>query len=375
MPGQLINKNNCYTIRAVAGTDEAELLLYGDIGDDYWSDNNAADFAYALNSLKVSNIKVRINSPGGSVWAAQAMFSSLKNHPANVTVYIDGVAASAATLVAMAGDTIIMPTNAVMMIHNPMISAYGANRNELEQMIKLLDTARETMIAVYEAHSGQTREKIIELLDAETWLTAAEAKALGFVDEVQDFKIAASISGDKLILGGWQFDRAALAKMGFPESVVGPITTAAPQPEHKDQKDAAPAAKIEGRDNLMTLEQLKAEHPDIFAAIASAARDEGMQAERDRLMAIDNVAMPGYEEMVADAKKNGVSAEALAMKIIAAEKDKAKVAGVAAAEDGKDLASALKDIKSEAPDADAAKLADLTGAFVQGASQRRPAGK
>lgn len=100
-----------------------------------------------------------------------------------------------------------------------------------------------------------------------------------------------------------------------------------------------------------------------------------MQAERDRLMAIDNVAMPGYEEMVADAKKNGVSAEALAMKIIAAEKDKAKVAGVAAAEDGKDLASALKDIKSEAPDADAAKLADLTGAFVQGASQRRPAGK
>lgn len=125
----------------------------------------------------------------------------------------------------------------------------------------------------------------------------------------------------------------------------------------------------------MTLEQLKAEHPDIFAAIASAARDEGMQAERDRLMAIDNVAIPGYEEMVDDAKKNGVSAEALAMKIIAAEKDKAKVAGVAAAEDGKDLASALKDIKSEAPDADAAKLADLTGAFVQGASQRRPAGK
>lgn len=375
MPSQLINKNNCYTIRAVAGTDEAELLLYGDIGDDYWSDNNAADFAYALNALKVSNIKVRINSPGGSVWAAQAMFSSLKNHPANVTVYIDGVAASAATLVAMAGDTIIMPTNAVMMIHNPMISAYGANRNELEQMIKLLDTARETMIAVYEAHSGQTREKIIELLDAETWLTAAEAKALGFVDEVQDFKIAASISGDKLILGGWQFDRAALAKMGFPESVVGPVTTAAPQPEHKEQQDAAPAAKIEGRDNLMTLEQLKAEHPDIFAAISSAARDEGMQAERDRLMAIDNVAMPGYEEMVDDAKKNGVSAEALAMKIIAAEKDKAKVAGVAAAEDGKDLASALKDIKSEAPDADAAKLADLTGAFVQGASQRRPAGK
>lgn len=125
----------------------------------------------------------------------------------------------------------------------------------------------------------------------------------------------------------------------------------------------------------MTLEQLKAEHPDIFAAIASAARDEGMQAERDRLMAIDNVAMPGYEEMVDDAKKNGVSAEALAMKIIAAEKDKAKVAGVAAAEDGKDLAASLKDIKSEAPDADAAKLADLTGAFVQGASQRRPAGK
>ena len=125
----------------------------------------------------------------------------------------------------------------------------------------------------------------------------------------------------------------------------------------------------------MTLEQLKAEHPDIFAAIASAARDEGMQAERDRLMAIDNVAMPGYEEMVDEAKKNGVSAEALAMKIIAAEKDKAKVAGVAAAEDGKDLAASLKDIKSEAPDADAAKLADLTGAFVQGASQRRPAGK
>ena len=363
---------NDFLVINMSGSDEAEILLYGDIGDDYWADNNAAEMARRLNSLNVSTIKVRINSPGGSVWAAQAMYNSLKNHPASVTMYIDGIAASAATLVAMAGDKIIMPANSVMMVHNPMISAYGANRNDLEKLISLLDTARETMIAVYEAHTGQTRDKIIELLDAETYLTASEAKELGFADEVQDYRIAASIAGDKLIVGDCQLNRAAFAKL---EAILGATEEKPASVEH--QQHAAPAAISEGRDNPMalTVDQVRAESPETFAAIESAARAEGAKAERDRLQAIDSVALPGYEEMVAEAKANGTSAEALAVKLIAAEKDKSKVEAQNRTDDGKALADSLKGITAEEPDADAAEMSKLTAAFAQGAARRLPASK
>lgn len=368
------SKSEFYVINQAAGSDEAEILLYGDIGDDWWADNNAAELAYRLNTLSASSIKVRINSPGGSVWAAQAMYNSLKNHPAKITMYIDGIAASAATLVAMAGDTIIMPANSVMMVHNPMISAYGANRNDLEKLISLLDTARETMIAVYEAHSGQTREKIIELLDAETYLTAAEAKELGFADEVEDYRIAASISGDKLIIGSCQLNRQAFSKL---EALLGATEEQPAPPATNPQQHAAPAAISDRRENTMalTVEQVKAESPETFAAIESAARDEGVQAERKRLMEIDNVAMPGYDEMVAKAKEEGISAADLAVKILAAEKEKVKATGQSHVDDGKELAESLQNIQTGEPDADAAELARLTNAFTGGAATRLPAGK
>ena len=125
----------------------------------------------------------------------------------------------------------------------------------------------------------------------------------------------------------------------------------------------------------LTVDQVRAESPETFAAIESAARAEGAKAERDRLQAIDNVALPGYEEMVAEAKANGTSAEALAVKIIAAEKDKSKVEAQNRTDDGKALADSLKGISAEEPDADAAEMSKLTAAFAQGAARRLPASK
>lgn len=125
----------------------------------------------------------------------------------------------------------------------------------------------------------------------------------------------------------------------------------------------------------LTVEQVKAESPETFAAIESAARDEGVQAERKRLMEIDNVAMPGYEEMVAKAKEEGISAADLAVKILAAEKEKVKATGQSHVDDGKELAESLQNIQTGEPDADAAELARLTNAFTGGAATRLPAGK
>lgn len=164
--------------------DNAELLLYGSIGDGWFSDNSSKDFANELQRLKgVQSITVRINSPGGEVMAAQAIYNLIKSHPANITVIIDGLAASAASLVAMAGDKIIMPSNALMMIHNPMLYAAG-DRNDMLHAADVLEKVKNSLISVYSEKTGKDSVTLSKMMDAETWMSADEAFAEGFIDEI-----------------------------------------------------------------------------------------------------------------------------------------------------------------------------------------------
>src|SRR5690606_6142572 len=128
-------------------------------------------------------------------------------HQAQVTVYVDGLAASAASLVAMAGDRIIMPRNAMMMIHNPWTFVAG-DANTLLQVAAELEKVREAMIPVYQAKTGLTRDEVSRLLDAETWMTAEEAVELGFADEIEERKqIAASlVAPSRLVVNGIECD-------------------------------------------------------------------------------------------------------------------------------------------------------------------------
>ena len=168
--------------------DEAEVFIYGEIGDTFWDDGiTAKDFVDQLNGLSdaVKTIRVRINSPGGSVWDGYTMHSALKNHPARVVVEVDGLAASSASVIAMAGDTIRMGELSMMMIHRASSGVWG-DADELRKTAELLDQVDGQITEVYHRRSARPLDEVRELLAAETWFTPTEAVAAGFADEVSE---------------------------------------------------------------------------------------------------------------------------------------------------------------------------------------------
>ena len=173
-----------------------ELLLYGEIASSTWWGDEVTpkQFKEDLDALgDIETLNVFINSPGGDVFAGQAIYSMLKRCRADVNVYVDGIAASIASLIAMAGDTVIMPKNAMMMVHNPWTIAIG-NAEEFRKLADDMDKIRDIMIVAYESRSALMKEEIIDLLDAETWLSAEDCKEYGFCDEIEEAKeVAASL--------------------------------------------------------------------------------------------------------------------------------------------------------------------------------------
>lgn len=204
------NKNKKFwQFKAAAEDKPAELLLYGHISSVSWWDDEVTpkQFKKDLDDLgDVEEISVFVNSGGGDVFAGQAIYSMLKRHKATINVYIDGLAASIASVVAMAGDTIYMPKNAMMMIHNPYTFAFG-DSSEFRKMADTLDQVREGIITTYLDKTGMDKQEIIDLMDAETWMTAEEAVEYGFADELEAAKqVAASIKDNLLIMNGQEFD-------------------------------------------------------------------------------------------------------------------------------------------------------------------------
>lgn len=176
-----------------------ELQLYGEIADSTWWGDEVTpkDFKADLDSLgNISTLDVYINSPGGDVFAGQAIYSMLKRCKAQINVYVDGLAASAASLVAMAGDKIIMPENAMMMIHNAWTIVQG-NANDLRKQAEAMDKVDASIKTAYLSKAPDlTQDKISEMMDAETWLSAQDAVDLGLADEIEDAKdYAASLRG------------------------------------------------------------------------------------------------------------------------------------------------------------------------------------
>ncbi len=182
---------------------EAELLLYGVIGEDgLWSDVTAKQFSDELKEVEdAKTIRVRINSDGGDVFAGQAIYSMLKRCKAEVVGYVDGLAASIASLVLMACDKVIMPKNSMLMIHKPWTATAG-NANDMAKTIETLNKVEEAMLTAYVDKTGLAEDEIKELLAAETWLSASDAVAKGFADEIEETEVSACINGDTLEING-----------------------------------------------------------------------------------------------------------------------------------------------------------------------------
>lgn len=293
-----------WKIKNEADTD-AELLLYGTISDSSWYDDDVTPklFAEELQALGGKPLTVRVNSPGGDVFAAHSIYNQLKTYSGHITMRIDGLAASAATIVTCAGDTIIMPSNALYMIHNPATYAWG-NAEDMRTAADVLDTVRQTIINVYQKHTGEnlTMDELVQMMDDETWMTAGDALAYGFVDQIDEqSKVINQLKG-----GLW---------------IVNSVSCELGKFKHADKVKEL----INGKDGMKNMSEntgmndLLSKIKDLLnggtAKTADAApvpTDDAVQKERARLLALDalddrtNVAVT---KIINLAKDNGSTAE------------------------------------------------------------------
>jgi ATP-dependent protease ClpP protease subunit len=310
-----------------AGEEETvgEILIYGYVVESKWWDENDVtpfEFAKDLKELgEVKNIHVHINSYGGNVSAGSAIYSLLKGHQARVTVHVDGFALSAASVIAMAGDVVIMPGNAMMMIHNPSVCSYG-DAAVLRKDAEMLDKLCLSMVSVYCEKTGLSREEIIAMLDEETWLTADEAVEKGFADVAAAPLLAVACAGNSVVaVNGQEFD---LSK-GFrniPQSLRQIIESEDKNLTTKNSSSTLPTPAV--------TPQATASEPNAALdaeAIRAQARQEAIAEERGRQRAIDELAVPGMEAVIAKAKyETGDTPEAVALAIVKAQKQAAHTA-------------------------------------------------
>lgn len=196
------------------GGRAGEVFIYGYITGYKLLDNDVEpkEFKDEIDALgDIETLYVRINSPGGNVFAGNAIYNILKRIDAEVIVTIDGLAASAASVIAMAGDRVVIAKNGVLMIHDPWALAVG-NSKELRKVADTLDTIHKGLVAVYQEKTGLPKDEIIAMMEQETWMDAETAKKKGFVDMIDETKdVAASLRGDKLIVNGVEIDASVFS--------------------------------------------------------------------------------------------------------------------------------------------------------------------
>jgi ATP-dependent protease ClpP protease subunit len=390
--------------------NSAELTIYAPIEDEesWWYDSVTPKgvMRAVANLGNVSEIVVRINSNGGSAFAGMAIYQYLKDHAAKITVKVDGLAASAASIIAMAGDKIIMGTGAMLMIHNPWTVTMG-EASELRKTADTLDKISQSLVAVYQERTGKAPEELQTMLDDSTWLTGDEAVSMGFADEVdRQFQVSAAIRGGIAVFNGQRFDLRAFASVpklpeaaedlnirdeanslplfdvgercvivGTPhdpshtggevreavltwtygllldgmedmgvhhwyvESELGPDESSS----EDDEPDMSSMNKTKtpgGAETVKDLGELKTKHPDIYQA--------AIQAERDRIKALDDLASPANAAIITAAKESGATPEATAMEIIKA--DNARRAAMAGKLKSDADKSGIDDLEPDAPD-------------------------
>ncbi len=222
-------------------TGQRELWLEGVIAEESWWGDEVTP-AIFKEELHAGNgaIVLHINSPGGDCIAASQIYTMLMDYPADVTVQIDGVAASAASVIAMAGTTVRMSPTALMMVHNPWTTAMG-DAEEMQKAIDLLSEVKESIINAYQIKTGLSRAKLSGIMDAETWLNAHKAKELGFCDEVlyEESDGSAEEPGAK---PDFIFS-AKTAALVLMNKVMATIPKPPKEPEHPPDASAPPEAE------------------------------------------------------------------------------------------------------------------------------------
>ncbi len=325
--GKPINKHFWKFCNAAEGGKQRELILEGDISSTTWWGDEVTprQFTEELNALgNVPEIVVRINSGGGDVFAANAIYTRLKDNAAKITVKIDGWAASAATIVAMAGDVIEIPGNGVFMVHDPKMGAMGYfSAEDFTKAAEELKVIKQAIINGYALKTGKSAEEIAAIMSAETWYDGKQAVEAGFCDKLmfEDAKTTVENMG-KVVVNSVSMDLERFPNMSV--SLLNRLTASAsggfsntktPQITEKERKTMGPENK-----EIKTPADLKAAFPDLVKQIEDAAT----AAERKRIQDIEGVALAGFEKIVNAAKfDNPVSAGEVATQIVAEQKKQA----------------------------------------------------
>lgn len=256
-----------------AEPDALDIDIYDVVGDDFWFGGvSAKQVREKLTAAQaVRKINVRINSAGGDVFDGFAIYNLLHSHKAKVTVIVDGLAASIASVIAMAGDKIKMAENAMMMIHNPWTIALG-DGEEMRSTAEMLDKVRDQIATTYAARTGRSVAEIVDWMGAETWMTAAEALERGFATEVTPAKAIAAL---------WNIDdRFKNAPKHVRDTAERMLAAVQLRPELERMLDAnpekQPAAKVGGeKEDDMDPKQLEADLNTAKASLATTQSELG----------------------------------------------------------------------------------------------------
>lgn len=290
----------------------SEILLYGPIAGErsWWGDEvTPRSFAEDLESLNGKDVTVRINSGGGDVFAAHAIHNQLVAYKGRVTVVIDGLAASAATIIAVAGDRIIMPSNALFMIHNPAIGLsdyYGAE--ELAQAVNALNAIKDSIVAAYRKRCKVSAEEIAAMMDAETWMGAAECLEKGFVDEING-SVTPVLNGNSLIVNSVQFDTCKFKNTDALKACINHKMEGKTMSKLEEILNGLGLKLVDENQPTASVQNVAPQQP---AVDAEQIAKNAVEAERQRvaaLEAMDDGDNQAVTAIIAAAKKNGKTAD------------------------------------------------------------------
>lgn len=311
--------------------ETSRIDLFGYVGGSKaWEAGfNEEDFLKEIRAIPADNeLLISINSTGGSVFTALSIYALLKAHKGKVSIRVDGVAMSAATIITSAPNAkVVMPKGSMMMIHKVSTIVAG-DSEDLRKTAEDMEKLEQNILAIYAEKTGKDVKDIQPLVEAETYFTAEEAVEFGLADELDETSVVKNIcNAGAVYINGLEVKNEFINKApkGFFKADTQ-TQSAVLNPKNKEVKP-------------MDIETLKAEHPELVEAIRNEAMSEGIAQERARIQAIEDIAVAGHEDMVQSAKfDNAITAEQLAVAILKADKARDNKALSARINDAAELA-------------------------------------
>lgn len=324
------NKEFHWKIENSAKLPTVKIDLYGYVGgsQEYEDGFNETEFAKQFRKIDPTRtIDISINSFGGSVYTALAIYSLLKTHQGKINIRVDGAAMSAATLItSVPNATVTMPLGSMMMIHEVSALAYGSAR-QIQKTAEDIRKLEENLIEIYTAKCGKDPKIIREKIEAESYFNAKEAVEFGLADVVDESSSVKNLrTPTNVLING------LLADSKYFEHAPAEFFTAVAQ---APAENTNPPAKKEAK---MDLAQLKAEYPDLIASLQAEAVQQGVENEKKRIHALEELALAGHSDLLEQAKADSsITPEMFAVQLVKAEKAKKAKIQNSIAEDAADL--------------------------------------